>query len=219
MTAILGYISADSKSMFLASDGLVIWHTDQGDNPQNNYKKICKFQNFLISFNGEVEFFQTFLCFLKKINKDISSISELQNAINDVFPFDKFGNNYNGHSKAKYSNVIILDIENRVLAHHFAGCVSGLNYYSPFDFQVLEKNNLYHFGSKVSFMNDASLGNTEDAFSTENHDFLKQTITEQIKAWEDILHTANQMYRGVGQLNSYYIDFQNKIKHNELDTS
>ena len=53
MTAILGYIADDSvtneMTMFLASDGLVIWHTEQGDRPQPNYKKIYRFKNFLIS--------------------------------------------------------------------------------------------------------------------------------------------------------------------------
>lgn len=77
MTAILGYISDDDKSLFLASDGLVIWHSNHGDKPQYDYKKINKFRNFLISFHGEVSFYETFLNYLKKNRKKLNKYSRI----------------------------------------------------------------------------------------------------------------------------------------------
>jgi hypothetical protein len=216
MTAILGYITDDLRSnllsMFLASDGLVVWHTQQGDVMQTDFKKIHRFRNFLISFNGEVQFYQEFLNSIQQITKETSCIRELQDAINDIFPFDKFGSNTSGFSRARFSNIILLDIENRVLAHHFAGCVGDSNgFYFPFDFQILENNTLYHFGSKVSFMNE--VGNKSDAFFIECCNCIQQTITKQIEVWETYLEDANYMFKGVGQLYSYFAIDQNKEEY------
>jgi len=214
MTAILGYIADDIESnplsMFLASDGLVVWHNEQGDTPQNDYKKVYRFKNFLISFNGEVQFYHEFLKSIKEITSEISCIWELQEAVNNIFQFDKFGNNLGGYSKARYSNIIILDIENRILAHHYAGNVSS-DYDFPFNFKPLENNTLYHFGSIVSFINH--VGNKNDAFFVESYDYLEQTLTKQIDSWEVRFKEVNSMVKGIGSLNSYYILEKNNKEH------
>jgi hypothetical protein len=216
MTAILGYIADNSKEseikFFLASDGLVVWHNQNGDSPQADYKKIYRFKNFLISFNGEVQFYKDFLECIHQITIEISSIPELQKEINIVFPFGKYGNKLIGFSKAKYSNIIILDIQNKILAHHFAGCVShSYDFFYPFDFQILDKNKFYHFGSKVSFMNE--LQTKTEAFFIEERHLLKKTVSDQIKAWETCFATASQTYKGVGKLNSYFLLDRNDIEH------
>lgn len=214
MTAILGFIAEEHNeiSMFLVSDGLVIWHPKEGnDVAQNEFEKIFRFNNFLISFNGEVSFYQTFLDTLKTLNKSISNISELQDEINKSFPFGKFGNQL-GNSKAKYSNIIILDISNRTLAHHFAGNVSSNSgCFLPFDFQYLEPNKLYHFGSKVSFMNKATGQN--EAFAIECNNLIKQTVDKQIEYFKLFLKEINEAYEGIGDLHSYYFTDKNGIEY------
>lgn len=215
MTAIFGYISDNLEpnilSMFLASDGLVVWHGEKGDYSQTDYKKVFRVNNFLIAFNGEVQFYETFLDSIRQISDGASCIQELQNSINDIFPFEKFGENTGIYSKAKYSNIIILDIENRVLAHHFAGWVSNLNrFYFPFDFQFLKKNVLYHFGSKASFLNE--LCNENNAFFIENNDLIKPSFLGQIEVWKTSFKEANEIYGGVGKLNSFFAIEDDKIE-------
>ena len=216
MTAILGYIGDESEafeiSMFLASDGLVIWHDKNGDKPQTDYKKIYRFKNFLISFNGEVAFYEDFLQCANQITKEISNIQDFQNEINQIFPFDKYGDNLGRFSKARYSNIILLDINNKTLAHHFAGCVSrSCCFFYPFNFQILDRKHLYHFGSKVSFMNEIS--KDKDAFFIEKQDLIKQTASDQIEAWKTCFEMTNQMFNGVGELNSYFFLDQNNYEH------
>lgn len=215
MTAILGYISSNldkTPQVLLASDGLVIWHTPTGDQPDRNYQKINRFQQFLISFNGEVLFYQMFLESLRQITEQKESILELVDAINKIFPFDRFGNNFGGNSRSIYSNIIILDINNKVLAHHYAGDVSsdrGFN--QPFLFETLRENTLYEFGSVVSFMNCADNGNR--AFFTDFNLNLASPFATLINNIKDHFTERNDMVTGVGNLNSFYIIENNGTEH------
>lgn len=215
MTAILGYISSNldtNPQVLLASDGLVIWHTSTGNQLERNYQKINRFQQFLISFNGEVLFYEMFLESLRQITDQKESIPELIDAINNIFPFGRFGNNLGGNSQSKYSNIIILDIRNRVLAHHYAGDVSsdrGFN--QPFIFEVLTENTLYEFGSVVSFINYADNGNR--AFFTDPNVNLASPFEDLINNIRDHFAERDDTMTGVGNLNSFYIIENNGREH------
>jgi hypothetical protein len=208
MTAIFGYI-ADSNNenkirTFLASDGRVKWHTPEGDLIQNDYKKIKRFRNLLISFNGEVSFFEEFIRILNLIDSEISSIQSLQDAINSIYDYDVYLSTINGHSQSRYSNIIVYDILNKKLAHHYAGNVCfnrGLN--SSFNFRILENNKIYHFGSYTSFLNKTT--DSDEAYSIEGVELLGGTIDEQEKLINEKFILLDSTVSGVGNLNSIYI--------------
>jgi hypothetical protein len=208
MTAILGYVSdvpKENKSMFLLSDDLVIWHyTNKPDEKQENYEKIFQFNNLLISFNGEVKLFEVFKKVVKSIPKNIDNISDFQNAVNKVFPCDYFRDRSVITSYSRYSNIIILDTQNRILAHHYAGNVwFPAKFYCPFHFEQLPNNLLYHFGSIVSMKNE--LSNTEDSFKKESNDYIKENIEEQLQISNMLFKETNDICSGIGKLYSFYL--------------
>lgn len=209
MTAILGYIADDNAvsnfKTFFASDGRVIWHTEYGDVIQNDYRKIRRFGNFLVSFNGEVSFFEELVHILISVDSEVSSIHALQNAINSKYDYDEYLRKMHGQSQSYYSNIIIYDLSNKILAHHYAGNVSfnrDLNTY--FNFEILENNIIYHFGSYTTFLNKTA--ESTNAYSIEGTDeLLGDSIEVQMKLINDKFSNLEEMVTGVGDLNSFYI--------------
>lgn len=208
MTAILGYIADDNNESnirtFFASDGRVIWYTASGDMIQDDYKKIKRFGNFLISFNGEVSFFEEFIRILNSIDSETSSIQSLQNAINCKYDYDQYLSRMHGQSKSYHSNIIVYDLSNRILTHHYAGNVSFdrcLNI--SFNFKILANNKIYHFGSFTSFINKAM--GSEDAYCVERDDLLGSTIDEQRNLIIAKFRSLDASVSGVGDLHSFYI--------------
>lgn len=208
MTAILGYIAEDSNESdirtFFASDGRVTWHTEQGDKIQDDYKKIKRYGSFLISFNGEVSFYEEFIRILNSIDSEVSSIQSLQNAINLKYDYDVYLSSIKGQPKARYSNIIIYDLSNNKLAHHYAGNVCfNRNLNSSFNFKILENNKIYHFGSYTSFLNEYS--NTDEAYFIEGFELIGGSIVEQEKLISDKFIMLESTVSGVGDLHSIYI--------------
>ena len=200
MTCILGYISdnpEDKTSMFLASDGRLDWYFPE-ERLQLGYPKIFRFNDFLLSFNGEVRLFEEVKKKLKHIGNEIDSIHELEDGINDGFNFEYLRAT---PSQSSHSNLIILDIKHRSLAHHYAGDLHARNSF-PFRFELLEKNTLYHFGSVMTFLNRMHRSN--DPYNTESLDFIKETLERQKESIIALIKESKR-YGGIGELHSYYI--------------
>lgn len=202
MTCILGYISdnpGDKTSMFLASDDRIERYLPPA--VQLDYPKIFRFNDFLLSFNGEVALYEEVKKKVMSLEGDIDNIQDLQTGINEGFNFDYF-RVLPSHSE--FSNIIILDINNRILAHHFVGNLgTPAEVFFPFDFDILKRNTLYHFGSVLTFINKGS--DQKIRYKTEDVDCIKETLEEQIEFWESFFIESNDRYGGIGKLHSYYL--------------
>jgi hypothetical protein len=220
MTIIIGYISQtenDNSSLFLTSDGRVQWH--ELNHIQEDYPKIKSHKNLLISFNGDVGYYQDVINTIKKSNT-ICNISSLENYLNNNFPYNQYIERNPNRSHSRYSNIIVMDIKNRELAFHYGGDVwNSTLFHGTFNFKKLPPNNIYHFGSVISFMNQMAF-NGPISYKEEEKVINNSSISSQKQICNEIIEWAQGIDNlGIGRVEKFYFkdedgNVSNNIKLN-----